>query len=119
MAIPAGLEPATLGLGNRCSIQLSYGTMATDLLIDDRPFITPTSRCPEAASGFWIGRRKAPPATGPGSKAEFDHASFRRTTAAAHRVYDARIGHLRLGRRVSRTDRHCFGGEGVAGELRI
>jgi hypothetical protein len=27
MAIPAGLEPATLCLEGRCSIQLSYGTV--------------------------------------------------------------------------------------------
>ena len=28
MARPAGLEPATPGLGNRCSIQLNYGRLA-------------------------------------------------------------------------------------------
>jgi|688.fasta_scaffold00717_7 hypothetical protein len=33
VVVPAGLEPATYGLENRCSIQLSYGTILSNNIL--------------------------------------------------------------------------------------
>ncbi len=35
MARPEGFEPPTVGTGNRCSIQLSYGRMQGEIIPDE------------------------------------------------------------------------------------
>ena len=37
MAVPGGLEPPTNGLGNRCSVLLSYGTRVAPARVTARP----------------------------------------------------------------------------------
>ena len=51
MAHPAGIEPATLGLEGRCSIQLSYGRMSihSDISGRGREIRTPDILLPKQA----------------------------------------------------------------------
>jgi hypothetical protein len=60
VVIPAGLEPATLGLENRCSIQLSYGTILAVTYIGSRflRFTLVNLNAISYLSGAYMGQEK-------------------------------------------------------------
>jgi AbrB family looped-hinge helix DNA binding protein len=64
MVVPTGLEPATFGLGNRCSIRLSYGTRLFHRLMVSA---APSSQCSGAEMPWPLRQRQSIPHGAPRS----------------------------------------------------